>query len=341
MPLPVGTRLGPYTVTSALGAGGMGEVYKARDPRLDRDVAIKVLTPALAADPRFKERFEREARVVASLNHPHICTLHDIGAHEGATFLVMEYLEGETLAARLARGRVPFETALTWAAQVADALAQAHARGVVHRDLKPANLFVVEPGSIKVLDFGLARIAGAAAATLAPTMAATEAGMAVGTVAYMSPEQARGDAIDARSDIFSFGAVLYEMITGRSAFGGTTTAVIFDGILNRPLRPLREAAREVPADFAAAVDRMLAKRAADRHPDGSAVAAALREIQVLDAYRPVVPLRRPAVRSAVRRPPPPRVRRVVYLWREPFRFAPGEPERLAPHAGADYRVFGM
>ena len=279
MPLQPGTRLGPYTVTSAIGAGGMGDVYKARDTRLDRDVAIKVLAASLAADPRFKERFEREARVVASLNHPHICTLYDIGEHEGATFLVMEYLEGQTLAARLARERVPFDTALTWAVQIADALALAHARGIVHRDLKPANLFVVAPGTMKVLDFGLAKIAEPATAALAPTMAATDAGLAVGTVAYMSPEQARGEPLDARSDIFACGAVLYEMTTGQPAFAGPTTAVIFEAILNRAIRPLRDVAPDAPPDFAALVDRMLAKRATDRHPDGSALGVGLREIQ--------------------------------------------------------------
>jgi serine/threonine protein kinase len=168
MALANGVRLGPYEIGSALGAGGMGEVYKARDTRLDRDVAIKVLSASLAADARFKERFEREARVVASLNHPHICTLYDIGEHDGATFLVMEYLEGETLAARLGHERVPFEAVLTWATQVADALAFAHSRGVVHRDLKPANIMLVrrggppgppsDPPDAKVLDFGLANL---------------------------------------------------------------------------------------------------------------------------------------------------------------------------------------
>ena len=279
MPLTAGVRLGPYTITSALGAGGMGEVYRARDGRLDRDVAIKVLASTLAADPRFTERFEREARVVASLNHPHICTLYDIGEHEGAAFLVMEYLEGDTLGARLARERVPFDTALGWAIQAADALALAHSRGVVHRDLKPANLFVLTSGAIKVLDFGLAKAAGAAMATLAPTMAVTDVGTAVGTVAYMSPEQARGEPIDARSDVFSFGAVLYEMAAGQAAFGGATTAVIFEAILNRVIRPLREAAPDVPADFSAVIDRMLAKRAADRFPDGEAILTTLRDVQ--------------------------------------------------------------
>ncbi|MGH6691112.1 MAG: serine/threonine-protein kinase, partial [Gammaproteobacteria bacterium] len=250
MALTRGTRLGPYTISSMLGAGGMGEVYKARDSRLDRDVAIKVLAASLAADARFKERFEREARVVASLNHPHICTLYDIGEHAGATFLVMEYLEGETLAARLVRGRVPFDSVLTWAAQVADALALAHARGLVHRDLKPANIMLVRrggpsgppsgPPDAKVLDFGLAKTVDVAVATMAPTIGATDAGTAIGTVAYMSPEQARGEPIDARSDIFSFGAVLYEMAAGHAAFGGTTSAVIFEAIFNRPVRALRD-----------------------------------------------------------------------------------------------------
>ena len=271
----------------------MGEVYKARDTRLDRDVAIKVLAASLATDARFKERFDREARVVASLNHPHICTLYDIGEHDGATFLVMEYLEGETLAARLGHQRVPFEAVLTWATQVADALAFAHAKGVVHRDLKPANIMLVRrggpsgppfgspsaPPDAKVLDFGLAKVAGLPTATLAPTMAVTDAGTAVGTVAYMSPEQARGEVLDGRSDVFSLGAVLYEMATGQAAFGGATTAVIFEAILNRPARALRDVAPDVPSEFVSVVDRMLAKRAAERHPDASAVAAALHEFE--------------------------------------------------------------
>jgi serine/threonine protein kinase len=285
MPLTPGTRLGPYTIQSALGAGGMGEVYKARDVRLDRDVAIKVLAASLAADARFKERFEREARVIASLNHPHICTLYDHGDHDGTIFLVMEYLEGETLAARLGHQRVPFETVLTWATQVADALAYAHAKGVVHRDLKPANVMLVRrggpagPPDAKVLDFGLAKVAELAVGTLAPTMAVTDAGTAVGTVAYMSPEQARGELIDARSDVFSLGAVLYEMATGQAAFGGTTTAVIFDAIFNRPVRALREVVPDVPAEFGSLVDRMLAKRPADRYSDATSVAVALRELE--------------------------------------------------------------
>jgi serine/threonine protein kinase len=281
MPLTPGTRLGPYTILSALGAGGMGEVYKARDVRLDRDVAIKVLASALAADARFKERFEREARVVASLNHPHICTLYDIGEHDGATFLVMEYLEGETLAAWLVRQRVPFETVLTWGIQVADALALAHGKGVVHRDLKPANIMLVRrggpsgPPDAKVLDFGLAKAAGPPAATLAPTMAVTDAGTAVGTVAYMSPEQARGESIDARSDIFSLGAVLYRALTGEAplALDGLADREAWARVLHAPPRLPHP---RVPAALEPLLRKALAKEPERRYATAAAMGAALR-----------------------------------------------------------------
>jgi serine/threonine protein kinase/TolB-like protein/tetratricopeptide (TPR) repeat protein len=255
MSIAPGTRLGPYELVSLLGSGGMGQVYRARDPRLGRNVAIKVLPPEFSSDPDRLRRFEREARAVAALNHPHICTIHDIGEHDNQRFLVMELLEGQTLAERLAMGAqsqraIPVGEALGIAIQITDALDAAHTSGIVHRDLKPANIFVTKRGQTKVLDFGLAKLArhghaGApAGATGLPTALdeahLTSPGMALGTIAYMSPEQARGDETDARTDLFSFGGVLYEMATGRQAFAGRTTAVIFDEILNKaPLAPVR------------------------------------------------------------------------------------------------------
>ena len=273
--LAAGTSLGPYEIVAALGAGGMGEVYRAHDPRLGRTVAVKVLAERLASDLSFRERFDREGRAIAQLNHPHICTLFDVGDHQGTRFLVMEHLEGETLSARLRRERVPYGVLLDWAIQLADALAFAHARGILHRDLKPANLFIASSGAIKILDFGLAK----STVDDHPTMAGTQAGMTVGTVAYMSPEQARGEPLDARSDLFSLGAVLYEAAAGAPAFQGTTSAVIFEAILGRDAAVRQAMPATVPAGFVNVVERLLAKRPADRFPDAASLAAALRELK--------------------------------------------------------------
>jgi serine/threonine-protein kinase len=259
----------------------MGQVYQALDTRLGRTVAVKVLAPSLARDASFRERFDREGRAIASLNHPHICTLHDVGDHDGTRFLVMEHLVGETLAARMQRERVPFGVLLDWAIQVADALAFAHSHNILHRDLKPANLFIAETGAVKILDFGLAKSVD----ETAETMAATQVGMAVGTVAYMSPEQARGERLDARSDLFSFGAVLYEAAAGAPAFTGGTSAVVFEAILGRVAAVRRAMPATVPAGFTAVVERLLAKRPADRFADAASVAAALRELKIDSGLR--------------------------------------------------------
>src|SRR5213594_1251795 len=229
MSLSAGARLGPYEVLAPLGAGGMGEVYRARDERLGREVAIKVLPASFSADSDRLRRFEQEARAAGVLNHPNITAVYDIGTHEDAPYVVQELLEGETLRAAMAGAKLPPRKAIDYALQIAHGLAAAHEKGIVHRDLKPENLFVTEDGRVKILDFGLAKLTlpetGIAPATEALTeTAGTEPGVVLGTVGYMSPEQVRGRPADARSDIFSFGAVLYEMLSGRRAFQGETAA---------------------------------------------------------------------------------------------------------------------
>jgi serine/threonine protein kinase len=220
-----GRLLGPYEILSAIGAGGMGEVYRARDTRLDRIVAIKVLSTHLADRSELRERFEREAKTIASLNHPHICTLYDIGHQDGIDFLVMEYLEGETLAQRLWKGPLPLEQVLLYAIEISDALDKAHRKGVTHRDLKPGNVMLIKSGT-KLLDFGLAKLkqeATPANVSLSELPTAndplTAEGAIVGTLQYMAPEQLEGTEVDARTDIFAFSAVVYEMATRKRAFG--------------------------------------------------------------------------------------------------------------------------
>ena len=226
-PARAGTRLGPYEILSSIGAGGMGEVFRARDTRLSREVAIKV------SREQFSERSEREARAVAALNHPNICTLHDVGPN----YLVMELIEGPTLADRIKEGSVPLEEALAIARQIAEALEAAHEKGIVHRDLKPANVKVKPDGTVKVLDFGLAKAAeepdAADDPNNSPTVinSRTQAGIVLGTAAYMSPEQARGAAVDKRADIWAFGCVLYEMLTGKRAFQGKTTSDLLAAVI--------------------------------------------------------------------------------------------------------------
>ena len=226
MSLVAGQRLGPYEILSTIGAGGMGEVYRARDTKLNRDVAIKVLLPSVANDPDRLARFSREAQVLASLNHPNIAHIHGLEESNGVTALVMELVEGEDLSQRIARGPIPLDEALPIARQIAEALEAAHDHGIIHRDLKPANIKVRPDGTVKVLDFGLAKAidptAGASAAAMnSPTLSidATQAGIILGTAAYMSPEQARGKSVDKRTDIWAFGVVLFEMLTGQRVQG--------------------------------------------------------------------------------------------------------------------------
>src|SRR5258708_3892809 len=230
MPLSAGARLGPYEILAPLGAGGMGEVYRARDPRLNREVAIKVLPERLAGDPQALARFESEAKAVAALSHPNILAIHDFGSDQGVSYAVTELLEGETLRSQLGRAALPWRKAVEIGIAIADGLAAAHAKGIIHRDLKPENLFLTSDGRVKILDFGLARWAPSSpSGPEAPTL--TQEGVVLGTAGYMSPEQVRGTAADARSDIFSLGCVLYEMVAGRRAFSRETTAQTVAAIL--------------------------------------------------------------------------------------------------------------
>ena len=249
MALVAGTRLGPYEVVALVGAGGMGEVYRGRDTRLHRDVAIKVLPVRSDVDGLASARFEREARAIAALTHPNICAIYDVGQDGDCQFFVMELLQGETMHRRLARGPLDLAVFLDHAIALADALDAAHSRGLIHRDLKPANVFLTERGQVKILDFGLAKqMASFESVTHAADDPLTDPAGAVGTLAYMSPEQLRGDPLDARTDVFSLGLVLYEMATGRHAFSGPTNAVISAAILGQePKAPTRAASRSPSA----------------------------------------------------------------------------------------------
>ena len=268
MALARGTRLGPYEILSAVGAGGMGEVYRARDTRLERIVAIKILHPELSSSPKFRQRFEREARAISSLNHPHVCTLHDIGHDEGMDYLVMEFLEGETLADRIEKGALPLNQLLKAATEIGDALDKAHRHGIVHRDLKPGNVMLTEAGA-KLMDFGLAKPAAAAVAAadsgaVTASKPLTEEGNIVGTLQYMAPEQLEGNEADVRSDIFSFGAVLYEMATGRRAFEGKARASVVAAILEKEPEPISTVNPIMPPALEHVVETCLEKDPEDR-----------------------------------------------------------------------------
>jgi tetratricopeptide (TPR) repeat protein len=278
MSLTAGARLGPYEVVALLGSGGMGEVYKARDTRLDRIVAIKVLPAAFANDADRLRRFEQEARTVAALSHPNIVALFDIGTHDGAPFLVSELLEGLTLRELVGPGGLPVHQAVEWAVQIARGLAAAHGKGIVHRDLKPANVFVTTDGQVKILDFGLAKLArpDADAESSAPTAAPmTETGVVMGTAGYMAPEQVRGQPCDPRTDLFAFGCVLYEMLSGQRAFKGPTPADTLSAILKEDPAPLRDLRQAVSPGLQQIVDRCLEKRPEDRFSSAHDLALAL------------------------------------------------------------------
>jgi serine/threonine protein kinase/lipoprotein NlpI len=284
MPLTLGTRLGPYEILSSLGAGGMGEVYRARDTRLGRDVAIKVLPTTVASSPEQLARFEREAKTVAGLNHPNIVVLHSIEEADGRRFLTMELVEGRDLSSLVSVGGLPLAQVLDTAIAISDALVAAHERGVVHRDLKPANVMVTREGRVKVLDFGLAKLATPNASpdfTQAATVATplSTDGQVVGTVPYMAPEQIRGDVVDARTDLFALGIVVYELASGKRPFTGETQMDVGHAILREQVRPLSRLRRDVPPDLDRIVGRCLEKNPRERFQTALDVANELRGLR--------------------------------------------------------------
>jgi non-specific serine/threonine protein kinase len=275
----IGKTVSHYRIIDKLGGGGMGVVYRATDTRLGREVALKFLPEEISQDKLAVERFQREARAASGLNHPNICTIYDVDEFEGQPFIVMELLEGETLKHHIGGKPMAIEAALQFATQISDALEATHAHGIIHRDIKPANLFLTRRGQAKILDFGLAKLTAqkqrmgeTVGASMGATIAGgmgdhlTTSGSSVGTVAYMSPEQARGEEVDARTDLFSLGAVLYEMVTGREAFTGGTTAVVFDAILNRPPMPIARLNPAVPAGMDQLIGRLMVKDREKRTP---------------------------------------------------------------------------
>src|ERR1700704_276977 len=283
MRLGTGTKLGPYEIQSPLGAGGMGEVYRARDTRLERVVAVKVLPANLSSDPSLRQRLEREAKAVSKLSHPHICTLHDIGHQDGVDFLVMELVDGETLEHRLTKGPLPPEQTLRFAGQIADALAKAHKMGITHRDLKPSNIMLTKTGA-KLMDFGLAKESGRAPlADVLSEMTVEQAkltveGTIVGTFQYMAPEQLEGKEADGRADIFALGEVIYEMVTGKPAFTGKSRASLIASILTSEPQPMTAAHAMTPPALERVVKKCLEKDPDERWQSASDLAAELRWI---------------------------------------------------------------
>ena len=282
MTLAAGQRLGPYEIVAPLGAGGMGEVYRARDVRLDRSVAVKILPAELSGDAHYRQRFEREARAASALSHPHIAHVYDVGEQDGTHFIAMEYVEGENLRELVSRGPLGVDRIVDLGVQMAEALEEAHARGIVHRDIKSANAVVTPKGQLKVLDFGLARRTGDAAASVdsqLSTDAQTRAGLVVGTVPYMSPEQALGKDVDARTDLFSFGVVLYELTSGRLPFVGNTATQTIDQICHATPAELGASRKDVPAELERIVRKCLEKDRDRRYASARDIVVDLRNLQ--------------------------------------------------------------
>jgi len=293
MYLPSGTRLGPYKIEAPIGAGGMGEVYRATDTRLNRDVAVKILSSGLTAEPNAKQRFEREAHTASALNDPHICTIYDVGEHEGRQFLVMELLEGRTLKQYIDGQVLSVKQVLTLGTQIAGALQTAHGRGIIHRDLKPANVFVTERGEIKVLDFGLAKLLPQTDQDATLSLALTEPLTVLGTLPYAAPEQLRCEYTDARTDIWGFGTVLYEMATSQRPFSEEVAPRLIDAILHKPPAPLRRLNGAIPAELERIILKCLDKEPENRYQSAKELVVDLRRLEVKSTGVAVaVPLRK-------------------------------------------------
>ncbi|HET9131293.1 MAG TPA: serine/threonine-protein kinase, partial [Terriglobia bacterium] len=296
MPLSAGEKVGPYEITTRVGSGAMGEVYRARDTRLQRTVAIKMVRPELALQEEFRARFLHEARAISSLNNPHVCSLYDIGEHNGSHYLVMEFVEGESLDQMLKRGPLALDSILRYGSEIADALNAAHSRGIIHRDLKPANIMIAE-GGVKVLDFGLAKhieLNDSCEGTTV-TVTAPSNGRLVGTVAYMSPEQVEGLPLDARSDIFSLGVILYEMACGRRPFRGESTMSTLASILRDEPKPPGQLRSDISAGLERVVLHCLDKKPNDRYGAAADIERDLKQLR-----NPAVvgiTLRRPMVKT--------------------------------------------
>jgi serine/threonine protein kinase len=298
MPILPGRRLGPYEILSSVGAGGMGEVYRARDTRLERIVAVKILPAHLADRAELRERFDREAKTIASLNHPHICTLYDTGHQDGIDYLVMEYLEGETLAQRLQKGALPIQQVLQYAIEISDALDKAHRKGVTHRDLKPGNIMITKSGT-KLLDFGLAKLKQEATPANVPLSELptandplTAEGSIVGTMQYMAPEQLEGKEVDARTDIFAFGVVMYEMATGKRAFECKSQASLIAAILEREPPAMSSLQPMTPPALDRVVKKCLAKEPDQRWQTASDLCGELKWIAEGGSHASLLPIPR-------------------------------------------------